>query len=134
MKQRSDGNAMTRYNETQTDRLTDSWTGVLDAITRALRGGDGRGETGFLADLVSAVSPTLGPQVYRVADTLRGPQVREFLNRTEDFARRSPGTFVLVAFALGFAGARLFKSSTGESEQSPANQGSHDYRSAGYKF
>ena len=51
-------------------------------------------------------------QVEQLADTLRTQDVSQLVDTVGNYARRQPAAFLAAAFALGFAGARFFRSST----------------------
>jgi hypothetical protein len=50
----------------------------------------------------------------------------------EQFARTQPTIFLTGAFALGFLGARFFKSSAENNQNNPSYVGGQDYATPGY--
>ena len=56
-------------------------------------------------------------QVQNFADTLEQKDSRQIVSDVSDFARNSPGTFLVGCAAAGFAAARIFKA--GSSQNTP---------------
>jgi hypothetical protein len=117
---------------TQKERAADSLTTivtVLQAASQEMRKQDG----GPIADYID----TAAGQVDQIATALRDKDISQLLKTTEQFARRQPALFLAAAFALGFAGTRFLKSSSGASgRMSEGNgyrqsQGRSDWQSSG---
>lgn len=107
----------TRADSTRS-HAADAIGSVADALTSSaqqLR----NDEEGASVDFVRRA----GDQLQRVSDYLRNNDTDELIRNAENFARRQPAVFLAGAFALGFLGARLVKST-----QSPGSGGSipHD--------
>ena len=60
-------------------------------------------------------------KIQSLATTLEQKDSRELVNEISNFARQSPGTFLLACGAAGFAAARLFKAGTPSSTQQSAS-------------
>lgn len=117
---------------TQKERAADSLTTIVTALQAAsqeVRNQDG----GPMADYID----TAASQVDQIATALRDQDISQLLKTTEQFARRQPALFLAAAFALGFAGTRFLKSSSGASgRMSQGNgyrqsQGRSDWQSSG---
>jgi hypothetical protein len=86
----------------------------FEAVAHAFRGmGDGlrNQDQGPVAQYAAELGHAAAGQVDRLANYLRGRDVRQIVNDTEDLARRSPGMFLGGAFAIGFVASRFLKSS-----------------------
>ncbi len=59
----------------------------------------------------SALADSLGKRVTTLSDTVHQKEIEEILADTEDFARRQPAAFLVIAALLGFLLARFLKSS-----------------------
>jgi hypothetical protein len=86
----------------------------FQAVAHAFRsmGDDLRNqEQGPIAQYAAEIGNSMGDQVERFANYLRGRDVRQLVADAEDFARRSPAVFLGGAFVLGLATSRFLKSS-----------------------
>jgi hypothetical protein len=98
----------------QADQQRQSVASGFEAVAHAFRGlGDGlrNQDQGPVAQYAAEVGDSVAGQVERFANYLRGRDVRQIVNDTEDLARRSPVMFLGGAFVLGFAASRFLKSS-----------------------
>jgi len=98
----------------QADQQRQSVASGFEAVAHAFRGmGDGlRNEgQGPVAQYAAEMGHAVAGQVDRLANYLRGRDVRQIANDAEDLARRSPALFLGGAFVLGFAASRFLKSS-----------------------
>ncbi|MGL5839870.1 MAG: hypothetical protein ACRCY3_15360 [Sphingorhabdus sp.] len=59
-------------------------------------------------------------QIQKFAQTLEQKDSRQLVNEIGNFARQSPGTFLVACAAVGFAAARVFKA--GGNETGPTSQ------------
>jgi hypothetical protein len=103
------GQAATRA-EKQRQTVASGLAAVGDAFRRM---GDGLRDQdqGPVAQYAAEIGQAMGDQVGRIAQYLRGRDVRQIVNDAEDFARRRPGVFLGGAFVLGLAASRFLKSS-----------------------
>jgi len=98
----------------QADQQRQSVASGFEAVAHAFRGlGDGlrNQDQGPVAQYAAEMGDSVAGQVERFANYLRGRDVRQIVNDTEDLARRSPVMFLGGAFVLGFAASRFLKSS-----------------------
>jgi hypothetical protein len=96
------------------DQQRETAASGVQAVAHAFRsmGDDLRNRQGGpVADYAAEIGHAMGGQVERLANYLRGRDVRQLVSDAEDFARRSPAVFLGSAFVLGLAASRFLKSS-----------------------
>jgi hypothetical protein len=96
----------------QKQRATDSLGGVAQALRQTgqqLRQQD--------QGMIARYADQAAGQIERFSGFLRGKDMNQLIDETEQFARREPTLFLGGAFVLGVLGARFLKSS-GEQSQS----------------
>jgi|SRR5947209_8681208 len=101
--------AATRADE-QRQTVASGFASVADAFRQM---GDGLREKGEgpVAQYAAELGQAMGGQIEQIGNYLRGRDIRQLVNDTENFARRSPGVFLGGAFLLGLAASRFLKSS-----------------------
>lgn len=62
-------------------------------------------------------------QIQTFADSLEKKDSRELVRDVNEFARQSPGTFIALCTAAGFAAARIFKIGSNDNAESQASIG-----------
>lgn len=97
----------TQQLSTQSEKLT----GTLRGLSTQLSDGDTSG-------VVGQVLSEVGTRVQTLADHLEQVGPQGLLEEARDFARRSPGTFLLGMAVAGFAAGRLTKGLTAGKQQS----------------
>lgn len=101
--------------EQAADRLK-SLAGHMQASSEELRGREA-----WLADLVDKGASELGS----LAGALQRRDLGSLIGSLEDFARRQPALYAGAAVALGFAAARLAKSTASRTPEQPATTPSY---------
>ena len=87
-------------------------------------------EQGPVPQYAAQMGDSIGAQVERFAEYLRGRDVHQLVADAEDFARRSPAIFLGGAFVLGLAVSRFLKSSRPTAQpDSGADRGSAEWQS-----
>lgn len=94
----------------QRQTVASGFVSVADAVRR-MSDGLREHDQGLVAHYAAELGHALGDRVESVAHYLRERDVRQLLHDTENFARRSPGTFLGGAFVLGLAASHFLKSS-----------------------
>ncbi len=99
---------------TRADQQRETVASSIQAVANAFRSmGDNvrNQDQGPVGRYAAELGEAIGGQAERLANYLRGRDVRHLVADTEDFARRSPAVFLGGAFALGLLASRFLKSS-----------------------
>ena len=114
----------------QKDAAADQLSTVVNAVRRF-------GETlnneggGPIARFAAQYGDKAADGLDRVARYLRDQDPKRLLNDVQNFGRRQPALMIGGAFLLGFAGARIIKSSMDAAGSSATNTGTQPKRPAG---
>lgn len=112
------GSQIDRGKETAANQLSQ----VVDAVRRVgeTLGGETNGPiVRYAADYTGKAADNLE----RLSNYIREQDPKQLLNDVQNFGRRQPALLIGGAFLLGFAGARLIKSSMEAASQSATNRG-----------
>jgi ElaB/YqjD/DUF883 family membrane-anchored ribosome-binding protein len=106
---------------TQKDKLVDA----LDTVSLVLRQS---GEHADLQDkeMLSHYVDQASQKISQWSDSLRNQDMNQILDETKNLAQRQPLLFMGGALALGFAGARFFRSSVQPEQSSTSSTDSSD--------
>lgn len=109
------GSQFSRQKEAAASELSN----VANAVRR-LRENLGGEQSGTIAQYAADYGDKAAEQLERFSNYIREQDPKQLLNDVQNFGRRRPALLLGGAFLLGFAGARMIKSSmsTGSSQQS----------------
>lgn len=100
------GTQVTRQKETAATQLSQ----VANAVRR-LRDNLPEEQAGYIGNLVSEYGDKAANNLERLSTYIREQDPKQLLNDVQNFGRRQPALLLGGAFLLGFAGARLIRSS-----------------------
>jgi hypothetical protein len=116
-----------QHASTQIDRGKDSATNELSQVVNAVRqlgqtlsSGEANGP---IARFTAQYSDKAADSLERLTNYIRTQDPQRLLNDVQNFGRRQPALLLGGAFLLGFAGARLIKSSMEANSQNSLNRG-----------
>lgn len=115
---------------TQIDRQKETAANELSQVVNAVRqfGQNLSGEaSGPIARYAAEYGDKAADSLERLSNYIREQDARRLLNDVQNFGRRQPALLLGGAFLLGFAGARLIRSSMEAASQNSMNMG---YQSA----
>jgi hypothetical protein len=120
-------NQVQQQASTQIDRGKDSATNELSQVVNAVRqlgqtlsSGEANGP---IARFTAQYSDKAADSLERLTNYIRTQDPQRLLNDVQNFGRRQPALLLGGAFLLGFAGARLIKSSMEANSQNSLNRG-----------
>ena len=123
--QQQASNQLNRQKETAASELST----VVNAVRRFGETLNNEGQ-GPIARMAAQYGDKAADGLDRVARYLREQDAKQLLNDVQSFGRRQPALLIGGAFLLGFAGARIIKSSM-DAATSPTNTGSQRALSTG---
>ena len=101
------GSQINRQKETAATEISQ----VANAVRRIRESLPGGEESGALARFASEYGDKAANSLDRLSNYIREQEPRQLLDDVQNFGRRRPALLLGGAFLLGFAGARLIKSS-----------------------
>ncbi|HEX7331196.1 MAG TPA: hypothetical protein VF290_06835 [Pyrinomonadaceae bacterium] len=122
--QQQAGTQIDRGKETAANELSS----VVDAVRQFGQNLSGQAN-GPIARYAAEYGEKAANSLERFANYIREQDAKRLLNDVQNFGRRQPALLIGGAFLLGFAGARLIRSSMDAASQHSANL---DYRSSPY--
>ncbi len=115
--QQQAGSQLERQKATAADELSK----VVNAVRRVGETLSGEAGNGAIARYAAEYSDKAADSLERFTNYIREQDGRRLLNDVQNFGRRQPALLLGGAFLLGFAGARLIKSSMDAGSQGSMN-------------
>ena len=112
------GTQIARQKETAANELSQ----VVNAVRQFGQSLSGEAN-GPIARYAAEYGDKAANSLERLSNYIREQDAKRLLNDVQDFGRRQPALLLGGAFLLGFAGARLIRSSTEAASQSSMNRG-----------